>query len=391
MKAVSVENVSKRFTLSHTRPRNLADGLRGFLRRNSREAFWALKDVSFAVEQGQAIGMIGHNGAGKSTMLKLLTGIMEPTEGRIRTRGRVSALIEIGAGFHPEMTGRENIYLNGSILGMSRREIDKKFDAIVAFAELDRFIDTPVKRYSSGMYARLGFSVAAHVDPEILLVDEVLSVGDERFQVKCQEHMSRLMKSGVTVVFVSHQMAAVTALCPRALVIHQGKLVFDGDSVEAVRIYRRLQSAPVSEQTSQEASLAPARIAGVRILDENDAESDEIACGSMLTIEATGEAAHDMEGLNFGIEIARADGVRCYDVNSRMDGRFFDVKKGRFTVRFEVPQCNLVDGVYTVSVGIMDRDERIHYHTWKNCAFFGVRDQQPYRGIARLGHEWTLR
>ena len=390
MKAILVDNVSKRFTLSHARPRNLAEGLRGVLRRAEREAFWALKDVSFAVEQGEAIAMIGHNGAGKSTMLKLLTGIMDPTEGHLRTRGRVSALIEIGAGFHPEMTGRENIYLNGSILGMNRREIDKKLDAIVAFAELEKFIDTPVKRYSSGMYARLGFSVAAHVDPEILLVDEVLSVGDERFQVKCQEHMSRLMRSGVTVVFVSHQMAAVTALCPRALVLHQGKCAFDGDSVEAVRIFRRLQSMPSTDSAGEEAGTSAARITSVRILDGNESAADEIACGSKLIIEIAGEVSRDMYGLNFGIEIARSDGVRCYDVNSRMDDRFFDVKEGPFALRFEVPECNLVDGVYTVSAGIMDRDERVHYHTWKNCAYFTVRDEQPYRGVARLGHQWVI-
>ncbi len=203
MKVISVENVSKKFILAHDRPRNLADAARGVFQRKQREDFWALKDVSFEVEQGEALGIIGHNGAGKSTMLKLLTRIMDPTKGRIRTRGRVSALIEVGAGFHPEMTGRENIYLNGSILGMTRAEIDRKFDEIVAFAELEKFIDTPVKRYSSGMYARLGFAVAAHVDPEILIVDEVLSVGDMGFQDKCGARMADLRRAGKTIVFVS--------------------------------------------------------------------------------------------------------------------------------------------------------------------------------------------
>ena len=190
MKVVSVENVSKKFVLAHNRQRDLADYARKLVSRQTREDFWALKDVSFDVEQGEAIGIIGHNGAGKSTMPKLLTRIMLPTSGRVRTRGRVSALIEVGAGFHPEMTGRENIYLNGSILGMTRSEITSKFDEIVAFADIERFIDTPVKRYSSGMYARLGFAVAAHVNPDILIVDEVLSVGDAAFQTRCLEKMT---------------------------------------------------------------------------------------------------------------------------------------------------------------------------------------------------------
>lgn len=238
MKVISVENVSKKFILAHDRPKNLADAARGMFHRTKREDFWALKDVSFDVEQGEALGIIGHNGAGKSTMLKLLTRIMEPTSGRIRTRGRVSALIEVGAGFHPEMTGRENVYLNGSILGMTRAEIDKKFDEIVAFAELEKFIDTPVKRYSSGMYARLGFAVAAHVDPEILIVDEVLSVGDAAFQERCTRHMKNLRNSNKTIIFVSHNMGAVASLCDKVAVLDHGTIKSITDPETAIKEYR---------------------------------------------------------------------------------------------------------------------------------------------------------
>ncbi len=258
MKVISVDNVSKRFVLAHDRPLNLADAARGLLRRKRREEFWALKDVSFEVERGEAIGIVGHNGAGKSTILKLLTRIMEPTEGRIRTRGRVSALIEVGAGFHPEMTGRENIYLNGSIIGMSQREIAAKFDEIVAFAELEKFIDTPVKRYSSGMYARLGFSVAAHVDPEILICDEVLSVGDGLFQKKCIKKMTNVReKEGATVLFVSHNMVAVQNLCERAIWLRKGEVVRDGPVREVVNKYVGMTADSVREQLWDDPSDAP--------------------------------------------------------------------------------------------------------------------------------------
>jgi ABC-type polysaccharide/polyol phosphate transport system ATPase subunit len=199
--------------------------------------FWALQDVSFSVQRGEAFGIIGGNGAGKSTILKLLTGIMRPTMGSIRVAGRISALIEIGAGFHHDLTGRENIYLNGTILGMTREQIRRRFDAIVAFAGLEEFIDTPVKRYSSGMYARLGFSVAAHVDPDVLLVDEVLSVGDSLFQLKCVERMNDVIASGATVVFVSHNLQAVANLCHRSLLLEKGTVQMVGLTPEVIRTY----------------------------------------------------------------------------------------------------------------------------------------------------------
>ena len=287
MEVISVENVSKKFILAHDRPKHLADGLRSLLWRTKREDFWALKDVSFEVEAGEALGIIGHNGAGKSTMLKLLTRIMEPTKGRIRTRGRVSALIEVGAGFHPEMTGRENIYLNGAILGMTRREIDRKFDEIVEFAELEKFIDTPVKRYSSGMYVRLGFAVAAHVQPDLLMVDEVLSVGDANFQGKCSARMSDLRHSGVTIVFVSHNLGYVESFCPRTLVLDHGQVTYAGDSRGAINLYL---STVRHEDTNWEA-LLPITSAAITV------EQAEIRDGSGLA------APHVREGDDLVITI----------------------------------------------------------------------------------------
>jgi lipopolysaccharide transport system ATP-binding protein len=243
--ALRVQNVSKRFARGE-----MHDSLRDFIpslfarltgraraSSTARKEFWALQDVSFELNRGEAFGIIGANGAGKSTILKLITGIMQPTSGRIELNGRLSALIEVGAGFHPDLTGRENVYLNGTILGMRRAEIDRKFDAIVEFSGLADFIDTPVKRYSTGMYARLGFSVAAHVEPDILIVDEVLSVGDIVFQNRCLEKMNEIIRSGATVIFVSHNLRAIAELCPRSILLEQGKVTASGPSQEVLKAY----------------------------------------------------------------------------------------------------------------------------------------------------------
>ena len=248
MSIISVNNLSKQYRIGQRQPyKTLRETLMNtikspvrFFNRNGLEednTIWALKDVSFEVKEGEVIGIIGRNGAGKTTLLKILSRVTEPTEGMIKLRGRVASLLEVGTGFHPELTGRENIFLNGSILGMTRQEIKSKFDEIVAFAEIEKFIDTPVKRYSSGMYVRLAFAVAAHLDPEILVVDEVLAVGDAQFQKKCLGKMEDVAKGGRTVLFVSHNMAAIRSLCQRVLLIEKGCISFEGEAQEAIDKY----------------------------------------------------------------------------------------------------------------------------------------------------------
>jgi len=237
MNVIEVNNLSKRFLLGSGSLKNMLLDRR---EADRQREFWALKDVSFALQRGTSLGIVGHNGSGKSTMLKLLTGILEPTKGSITTRGRIGALIEVGAGFHPDLTGRENVYLNGSILGMSEREITKRFDEIVDFAGLEQFIDTPVKRYSSGMYMRLGFSIAANINPDILIVDEVLAVGDTLFQNKCMKRMKEFLAQGGTVVFVSHAMTQVEKLCEQCVWLDHGRLLFHGDTQEVVSRYMSL-------------------------------------------------------------------------------------------------------------------------------------------------------
>lgn len=253
--AITVENLSKRYIIGHQRQERytslrdvMADAFKRGIKKllpHSRggnadpthEEFWALKDVGFEIQQGDRVGIIGRNGAGKSTLLKILSRITEPTSGRVKIKGRVASLLEVGTGFHPELTGRENIFLNGAILGMSNMEIKKKFDEIVAFAEVEKFLDTPVKRYSSGMYVRLAFAVAAHLEPEILIVDEVLAVGDAQFQKKCLGKMEEVGKDGRTVLFVSHNMAMISNLCQKGIVLKQGGVLFQGEMSEAILAY----------------------------------------------------------------------------------------------------------------------------------------------------------
>ena len=244
--AVSVRGVSKSYILAHNAPRStlaseaLLQSLKKPRARAQSETFWALRDISFDINRGDVVGIIGRNGAGKSTLLKILSRITEPTTGRIDLYGRVGSLLEVATGFHPELTGRENIFLNGAILGMGRREIVREFEAIVAFAEVEKFLDTPVKRYSSGMYVRLAFAIAAHLKPEILIVDEVLAVGDAEFQKKCLGKMQDVAQSGRTVLFVSHNIAAVQGLCNRGILIQSGRIVFNGDVGEAIMRYQSL-------------------------------------------------------------------------------------------------------------------------------------------------------
>ncbi|MDA8218119.1 MAG: ABC transporter ATP-binding protein, partial [Dehalococcoidales bacterium] len=258
---IKLEGVSKRFILHHERSRSFQEALVNLFRRRngSREEFWALKNVSFEVRRGETLGLIGHNGSGKSTVLKLITRILEPTTGSIAVGGKVSALIEVGAGFHPDLTGRENVYLNGSILGIGRREMNSKLEEIIAFSELERFIDTPVKHYSSGMYARLGFSVAISVDPDILIVDEVLAVGDQSFQQKCIDRINHFRRIGKTMLFVSHSLPTVEKVCDRVIWLDHGLIMAEGAPRGITAQYASAMAAPGQSPECQEQSPVSAR------------------------------------------------------------------------------------------------------------------------------------
>jgi lipopolysaccharide transport system ATP-binding protein len=341
--------------------------------------FWALQNVSFSVQRAEAFGIIGANGAGKSTILKLLTGIMRPTEGSIRAAGRISALIEIGAGFHPDLTGRENIYLNGAILGMTRNEINRRFDAIVAFSGLEKFIDTPVKRYSSGMYARLGFSVAAHVDPEVLIVDEVLSVGDYLFQLKCAERMNSVIASGATVVFVSHNLHAVANLCQRSLLLEGGKVQTIGPTAEVISTYfsRGQQQREVDEE-------ADVLVTRVKTHDESGPRVQFSSGGKLrVTVEARARVRHD--DIRALIQVVDDHQYPLFDTCTYRLGAGAIVLDGgqTLTCTFEV-DLNLAHGTFHLNVFLRRCATNYVYDRWLSAATFFVTSAPEAHGVVNL-------
>ncbi len=329
--AIRVEDVSKRFHLGQDAgysrlSESLQSAMTGWLpgRKNDQQEkesdlheFWALKDISFEVNQGEVLGIIGRNGAGKSTLLKILSRITRPTSGRIGTRGRVGSLLEVGTGFHPELTGRENVFLNGSILGMKRADIARKFDEIVAFAEMGEFIDTPVKRYSSGMFARLAFSVAAYLEPEILIIDEVLAVGDAKFQKQCLGKMSDVAREGRTVLFVSHNMTAIKTLCQRVLVIEQGHAGHSTNAQEAIEKYLGLQEShtkPPSVLFDQ--CKYPLESLQINLLNQKEATS-RFYTGDSITLEIKYKAKTPIQQIHISFELYSQQGETVLGSSSR--------------------------------------------------------------------------
>ena len=347
-----------------------------------RRDFWALQDVSFNVERGEAFGIIGANGAGKSTILKLLTGIMRPTKGSIRVAGRVSALIEVSAGFHQDLTGRENIYLNGAILGMTREEIRKRFDEIVEFSGLEEFIDTPVKRYSSGMFSRLGFSVAAHVDPEVLLVDEVLSVGDYLFQRKCMERMHSVVRSGATVVFVSHNLREVANLCQRSLLLERGQVQLLGPTEQVIRAYYKrgeLQRVPAADD-----GRSGVRITQVIVHDKSGPRVEFESGGQFyITVEAQAVARH--EDMTVVVQIVDNNQYPVFDTcTQRLGAGAITLNAGdTLTCTFEL-DLYLVQGTFHVNAYLHRYITDLPYDTWRSAASFFVTGAPEARGIVTL-------
>jgi lipopolysaccharide transport system ATP-binding protein len=351
----------------------------------SREEFWALKDVSFEIKQGEAIGVIGRNGAGKSTLLKVLSRITEPSKGRIAIQGRVASLLEVGTGFHPELTGRENIYLNGSVLGMSRVEIKKKFDEIVAFAEVEKFLDTPVKRYSSGMYVRLAFSVAAHLEPEILIVDEVLAVGDSSFQKKCLGKMDDVAtKEGRTVLFVSHSMTAIAQLTKRCILLSQGNVQFDGSTNKAVQLYLAGQKDDAAPQAYYQ---APANKTDnyVAWAQVHTSEHGGIHCwGKPMTVEFALHITKPNESLRFSFQIVNAlQQPICIFWFFQSDAPFCK-SPGTFILRCEIPKSRLYMGSYTLTTWFSERrSETLLENLTDICPF-----EVSMHNFQRLDYEW---
>jgi lipopolysaccharide transport system ATP-binding protein len=384
--AVRMEHVYKKFRKGeiYNSLRDLLPALTGRMFRQSelsqsdKREFWALQDLSFEVKSGECLGIIGRNGAGKSTALKILSRIMKPTKGQMIVQGRLSALIEVTAGFHPDLTGRENIFLNGTILGMTKREIESKLDQIIAFSGIEEFIDTPVKRYSSGMYARLGFSVAAHVDPDVLIVDEVLSVGDYAFQQKCIERMKEVLRSGVCVLFVSHNLKTVAEFCHKCLLLDEGRTVAMGSTQEVISRYLH----PPSNGRGAESDSGPVRISSVRVRDEQG-DCVRFRSGQKVWIDVEVTARTRCKKLSVTFYIIKDDCTHVFDTSTDLLGHGnFDLDEGDvYCCTFEV-FLNLADGTYFPSILIYRRDIQTVYEKWEPVTTIYVSSEGDVHGIA---------
>jgi lipopolysaccharide transport system ATP-binding protein len=383
---LEVEGVSKKFRRGelYTSLRDLVPAVaRRLMSRKSADEdkrdFWALRDVSFGVKRGEAFAIIGGNGAGKSTLLKLLTGIMRPTHGTIQVRGRVSALIEVSAGFHPDLTGRENIYLNGAILGMTREEIRRRFDAIVAFSGLEEFMDTPVKRYSSGMYARLGFSVAAHVDPDVLLVDEVLSVGDYLFQRKCVDRMTEVIAAGATVVFVSHNLRAVANLCPRSLLLDHGRVQMIGPTEEVIRTYHERGREERAGASSHDVVITEV------ILHDDSGRKVEVESDSKLRVTVKARALRRHTDMSVVIQIVDDHQYGVFDTcTQRLGAGALTLEAGEtLECTFEL-DASLAEGTFHVNAFLHRYLTDLPYDVWRSAATFFVTATPLARGVVTL-------
>lgn len=408
-KVIKFENVSKKYNLGVARtslPSLISRGVRKIMRSSSvksldNDVLWALKDVSFDLEKGQSMALVGSNGAGKTTTLKLLANITKPTTGRVETSGKLSALIELGAGFHPDLTGRENIYLNGTILGLKRHEINKRFDEMVEFSELSRFIDTPVKRYSSGMIVRLGFAVASCIEPEILLVDEVLAVGDASFRQKSLKRIQSLIKEGTSILFVSHNLYMVQAVCHKALYLKKGQVQLWGDTKQVIETYENDLHAERASKFSGSpletgGSNTGLEITNVEIVGMDGGKPEKFSSSEPAQIRVHYNAYRDMGRINISLFVIRSDGVTCFMLRTKLDNFKLDVERGVGVVLIDLEPLQLITGTYFIeawfldeadSIGLTPMGGRSDWFTVKGLARSYEESSGVYEPVGRWSHQ----
>jgi ABC-type polysaccharide/polyol phosphate transport system ATPase subunit len=405
--AIALENVDKSYRLWGRRSQfaTLKSALlKRDLKLTAEASVAAIRDLSFEVHRGEAFGIIGRNGSGKSTLLKLVSGILKPTGGKLSVNGRIAALIELGAGFHPEITGRENVYINGIMLGLSRREVDQRYDRIVEFSGIGEFLDQPVKTYSSGMYVRLGFAVAVHVDPDILLIDEVLSVGDEEFSARCVAKIQEMKYRGVTLLFVTHQLDQVRNLCDRALWLDHGRIEAIGDPMRVVDAYlQEVSGAPAqaaappapppeeSKPKDDEERWGSGEIVirRVALADDHDRELVALGAGIAVTIDLDIETRVPQDDFVFGIGIYHADGTCVYGTNTEIEGWVPEKIEGAPRVRFIMPALDLVAGTYRIDAAVHTRNGRAFDYR-RNVLRFVVGSRVHDSGVYRPPHTWKF-
>jgi ABC-type polysaccharide/polyol phosphate transport system ATPase subunit len=389
---IETEHASRHFKVYPREARRLKDAIvaRG---RSKPAQVVALEDVSFRVEPGSAIGLVGRNGSGKTTLLRLLSGIIKPTSGRVDVGGRVGSLLELGAGFHPDLTGRENVFLNGSIHGLTRAYVREQLDEIVAFAGLEEFIDLPVRTYSSGMYMRLGFAIAAHIDADVLLLDEVFAVGDEQFQRKCFGKIFEFKQGGGTIVFVSHDASAVERLCDRAVLLRDGRVEFDGTTHDAIVRYRQLLAGDVDPAERgaglKEWGSGDARIEGVELIGPDGAARTQFLAGEPLMLRLRITAVRPLPAPRLSLELRDSSGLLVTGSGRSTSDLGWDEATTELAARFEVDQLPLADGRFQLRLGLTDESGERLYHWLDEALTFVVYPAGEERGVVRMEGRWT--
>lgn len=389
-RVIVVEQMGKRFRLHRSGTRTVKSAVLDLVRRRGagRNAFWALQDIDFSVGRGETLGIVGANGAGKSTLLSLLAGTKVPTTGTIRTTGTISSLLELGAGFHPDLTGRENVYLAGAIMGLSRRQMRERFEAIVAFAGLQDFIDQPVKHYSSGMYVRLGFAVAVEVDPDILLIDEVLAVGDVNFQKKCLQKIEAFRRAGKTMLIISHDLSTIQSISDRILFLDEGKVAGIGDPHEVIGSYRSLSRSRQTSGHEREWGTGEARIEGVTFEDEQGRPADTFESGGLVRCRIRYRTDRRIEEPVFGFAFSDANARLIFGSNTQIEGFRIPAIEGEGEVVMELRNIPVSAGHYLFSFSLHSSDHRTNYHRLDHAFSITVLSQSRFEGVCRIPCRW---
>ena len=388
MNAIEAVNLGKCYTRKGTGAPTLFNAVTGGF-RGKNEPFWCLRGANFEIPAGRTVGVIGPNGSGKSSLLGLTAGTIHPTEGHVRVQGRISSLLELGAGFHPELSGRENVYLNAALLGIPREDVKRKFDRIVDFAELRDFIDMPVKHYSSGMYVRLGFSIAVEVDPDVLLVDEVLAVGDISFQFKCLDRIRDFQKRGKTLLFVSHSLETVEEFCHEAFLIHHGQLVARGEPGAVVQKFIRSFMEDRGGLHMTEYGTRAVEFGEVRLLDAAGQPCDTFETGGALAIAIPYVAHRRIEKPIFGFSLKTANGLYVFGSNTQIQQHEIPFIEGAGTVKLDLSPLRLMHGNYFLSLSIHSWDHAEQFHRREDWWPFAVRNPTGALGMIQLDHRWS--
>ena len=390
MNAIEARNLGKSYWLQGSEAPTLMSALTCWSHRRNRRLIWALNDVSFDIKKGETIGIIGPNGSGKSSALGLIAGTTSPTTGTVKAYGRVASLLELGAGFHSELTGRENIFLNGAILGISRETIKKRFERIVDFSGIREFLDVPVKFYSSGMYVRLGFAVAVEIDPDILLIDEVLAVGDIAFQTKCLARIRDFQRRGKTLVIVSHALQTVEEFCDRVFLLHQGRLVAQAPPAEAILTYLRSYMGEGGSVHTVEYGSRDAEIENVRFFDPRGAEKGTFETGEPMTVEIVYNAKKRIEKPVFGFAVKTGNGMFVFGSNSQLAEYPIDAIDGKGSMRLTIDPLSLMNGNFFLSLSIHSWDHTVQYHRQEDWYPFVVKNPTGTLGLFHLNTRWEM-